>query len=58
MKKNHLFFFVQNNKIRLVLKEHIFKNGLLILQNLISKKNNTNDIKIKNVKLFYKLLFK
>ena len=35
MKKNHLFFFVQDNKIRLVLKEHIFKNGLLILQTII-----------------------
>ena len=53
--KKHIFFYLKNSKLFLILKKHVFKQGLLLLKSLISNKvdRNTNN---KVIKKFYNLL--
>ena len=55
MQKKHIYFYLKNSKLFLVLKKHVFKQGVLLLKSLISNKvdRNTNNKVIKN---FYNLL--
>lgn len=56
-RNNHIFYYIKNHKITIILKKHLFKNGLTIFKTLVSNRIKKHEYS-KNIKNFYTLLFK
>ena len=56
LKNKHIFFYFKKNKLVLVYKKYIFKNGISIIKTLLSQ-NIKNIKKKEKIKIFYKLMF-
>lgn len=54
-RNNHIFFYIKDSKIFLILKKHVFKNGLTLLKTLVSNRVKKHEHS-QNIKKFYTLL--
>lgn len=54
---SHIFYYIKKHKIAIMLKKHLFKNGLSLLKSLVSTRVKQHE-NSKNIKKFYTLLFK
>ena len=53
---NHIYFFIKNSKIFLILKKILFKHGLALLQSLVSGTFKKH-VHMSHFKKFYNLIF-
>ena len=53
---NHIYFFIKNSKIFLILKKTLFKHGLALLQTLVSGRFKKH-VHMSHFKKFYNLIF-